>query len=102
MEENLVLGCVVGHREVNLEDILGIFSGRGDEYDASPCAINHEGSIKEQCLVLKSLSGGRAWVSVHSGRKSMSACDLTVVLGWKLSSNALISTSHFAILPVAS
>lgn len=58
MEESLILGCVVGCQEVNLEDILKLFSDRGDEYDASPHACDHEGAVEVHCIVLKSLCGG--------------------------------------------
>src|SRR5438132_1025758 len=60
MEESLILGSIVGHREVDLENIFESLTSRGDEHDASPRAFHHERAVEVHCPVFKLLSDGES------------------------------------------
>src|SRR5881394_253452 len=59
MEESLIFNSIVGHQEVDLENVFESLTGRGDEHDASPRTFNHEGAIEVHCPILKLLCDGR-------------------------------------------
>ena len=58
MEESLILGSIIGRREVDLENIFESLTSRGDEHDTSPRAFNLDRAIEVHHPVFKLLSDG--------------------------------------------
>ena len=55
MEESLVFGSIVGHWEVDLEDVLELLTSWRDEYYTHPHAFDHQGAIKIHCPIFELL-----------------------------------------------
>src|SRR6266508_3841021 len=102
VEESLILSSIVGRREVDLENIFKSLTSWGDEHYTSPRAFNHERTIEVHCPVFKLLDDGRILGFCPLGYEVDECLGLDSIRGWKLSSKDPSSTTHFAILPVAS
>src|SRR5438132_11088617 len=55
---HLQLQHTSGCREVELENVFELLTGRGDEHDASPRAFNHERAVEVHSPILELLCDG--------------------------------------------
>jgi hypothetical protein len=55
MDQGLILGAVVGHLVMDLQDVLQVIALGRDEEDASACTFEVQGTIEVPLLVLRLL-----------------------------------------------